>query len=380
MDLTRYQRQMRLDHVGTLGQQRWLASTATIVGCGALGGMAAMLLVRAGVGHVRLIDRDFVEWTNLPRQVLFDEEDARQGYPKAEAAAAKLRVINSQVKIEAIVDDLSSANAETLLSGRSSESHVIVDGLDNYQTRFLLNDLATKYGWPLIHGGAVAQQGSVYAYVPERNYPCLRCLFGDAPLAGGGPTCDSVGVWSPLVTLVASWQASLALSLLMGQVDRVPARLMQLDMAGGLQRSIDAGGAGNPDCPCCRQHRYDYLQGNHDQGIAILCGQQEGGAVQIIPPSPLPPPEFPDFLMAGNEDHASTARKSDAGAKIDLREMARRLAPLGKVRLNPMLLQVELVEAQRNIRLAIFPNGRAIIQGTSDITQAKAIYARYVGM
>lgn len=351
-DLDRYQRQMRLDDVGPTGQQRLLDSSAVVVGCGALGGMAAMLLVRAGVGHVRLIDRDFVEWTNLPRQVLFDEQDVRHGYPKAEAAAARLRSINSQVRIEAIVDDLNSANAESL----TSDAQIIVDGLDNYQTRFLLNDLAVKHGLPLIHGGAVARQGSVYAYVPAKKYPCLRCLFDDAPLPGVGPTCDSVGVWSPLVTLVASWQASLALSLLLGQTDRAFASLMQLDMVSGHQRWMDVSQARDADCPCCGQHRFEYLQGQHDHETAVLCGQQ---AVQIIPP---------------------TASGQAGESRVDLKLLAQRLSSLGQVRLNPMLLQIVLSDAGGEIRLALFPNGRAIIQGTRDITQAKAIYARYVGL
>ncbi|HEX2138561.1 MAG TPA: HesA/MoeB/ThiF family protein, partial [Woeseiaceae bacterium] len=238
-ELHRYHRQMLLPGFGEEGQKRLLSSTALILGCGALGSVAADLLARAGVGRLIIVDRDFVELTNLQRQVLFDENDVAQALPKAEAARRKIARINSQVEVTAIVDDIDHRNIERF----AAEADVLVDGLDNFETRYLANDCAVKHAVPYVYGGAVGTTGASFAVLPhtsDRSAPwetgsgaataCLRCLFPEAPPPGTTPTCDTVGVLGSVVGIVAAFEAAETLKILTGNFAQVSETLLNIDL------------------------------------------------------------------------------------------------------------------------------------------------------
>lgn len=355
-DFRRYDRQMLLPQIGAEGQKKIAAAKVLVVGCGGLGTHIADTLARAGVGRLVLADRDVVELTNLQRQVLFDEANVGEGLPKAEAAKRRLATINSQIAVTAIVDDVNHTNIRKL----ATDCDLILDGLDNFETRYLLNDCAVKLGLPYIYGGAVGTSGLVYPVLPHTDSggsdweiaavagPCLRCIFEHAPPPGTGPTCDTAGVWGPLVAVVANLQAAEALKILTRQWRAVTRCLLSIDLWTNTFRCLDVAGGYIPgQCPCCGRRCFDYLDGRHASGAAVLCGQD---AVQISPPSRAP---------------------------LDLSQLAQRLACVGQVTHNSYVLRAQFPD--QPLHLTLFADGRAIIKGTRDPAAARGLYAKYVG-
>ncbi len=354
---------MLLPDIGEAGQRRFLESHAMLVGCGALGCVIADQLARAGVGTMTIVDRDIVETTNLQRQMLYDERDAAEGLPKAEAARRRLSQINSSITVRALVADFNSDTAEGILSTSPPPSvrlsvspSLLLDGTDNFETRYLLNDLAVKHGVPLIYGGAVGTRGMQMTVIPGRT-PCLRCVFPEPPAPGTAATCDTAGVLAPAAAIVASCQATDAIKLLVGRPDLIPATLLEFDLWTTHRRRIDLsthprGG----DCPCCGLRRFEYLDGQRTQSALTLCGR---GATQVSPP------------------HGH-------GGGVDLRALASRLAAHGAFSVNEFLLRGDLARERTErgdpVSLTVFSDGRAIIRGAPTPEQARSIYARYVGV
>ncbi len=335
----RYSRQILFDGIGREGQARIMAARVALVGCGALGTVQASFLVRAGVGTLRIIDRDFVEESNLQRQILFDEQDVRTLLPKAAAAEQKLRGVNSLVKVEGLVEDVNASSIGRLLAGFD----LIVDATDNFDARFLLNDYSVKTGIPWIYGACVGSYGLTFPILPG-DTPCLRCIFESAPPAGLSPSCDTAGVIGPIVGTIASLQAAEALKILAGRRDRINRRITTLDLWTN-ERNIVELPARDPECPCCGRREFPYLEGTLGADATTLCGRN---SVQI-------------------------RRRDDA--HLDLDDLARRLAPLGVLEKNRFLLRAVIDGYQ----LTVFSDGRAIISGTYDLAVAKSLYARYVG-
>ena len=359
-DIQRYHRQMLLADFGETAQRRLLGSRALLVGCGALGSVIAESLVRAGVGRLRVVDRDVVDLTNLHRQTLFDETDARDGIPKSVAAAQKLAAINTQVTVEPMVADFNAANADELATG----CDLLLDGTDNFEARYLLNDLAVQRGLPYVYGGAVGMSGAVAVTLPRTPDgataweqadvvgPCLRCLFDQAPPPGVTPTCDTVGVLGPVAWLVASYQAVEAIKLLAGMWDKVSRDLLTIDLGSNTHHRLKLAAARDPQCVCCGQRRFDHLEGDAGSATVKLCGRN---AVQVMP----------------------TRRPQHS---IDLAQLEPRLAAHGAVRQNEFMLRADLRDAGHDYRITLFTDGRALVQGTEDPTAARAIYARYIGL
>lgn len=341
-EAARYRRQMRFEPIGPSGQRQLRHSFISIVGCGALGSVLAETLVRAGVEAVRIIDRDFLEIDNLQRQVLFDEHDIAANLPKAEAAARKLRRINSAAEIEPVVADLCPANAEKLLA----DADLILDGTDNLETRYLVNDVAVAHKLPWVYGGCVAAEGRVLAVLPGRS-ACLRCVWPEPPAPGTLPTCDTAGVLGPAVNMVASLQALTALKLLTGHEAGVGGRLHALDVWTG--RWVQITTLREADCPCCVQGVFAFLRGTRGATTTTLCGRE---AVQITP-----------------EPRAD-------GGKLDFRTIVRGLPDRSHPRQNEFMLRFTL----EHLQITLFPDGRAIVQGTNDPAVARGAYAKYVGM
>ena len=339
----RYSRQMLFPPIGKQGQHKLNHSRIAIVGMGALGTVLANHMVRAGVGFVRIIDRDFVEASNLQRQMLYDEQDALQSVPKASAAAIRLRQINSQVEIESHVADLNPLNAEALLF----DVDLVLDGTDNFSVRFLINDVCIKLGIPWIYGGAVSSRGVSLTIIPQQT-PCLRCMFGEAPPAGSGETCDTSGVIGPIVHIVASYQAVEAFKLLVGDQASLSRRMLHIDLWHNHHSAIDVSQARKEDCPACAQNQFDYLDLTlSGETIQSLCGRN---TVQILP------------LQTGT---------------YNLNEWAVKWQPLGKIDLTPFLLKMQI---DNHITLVLFSDGRVMIQGTDDPIYAKNLYSRFIGM
>ncbi len=332
----RYSRQRLLPEIGPEGQRRLAGARAVVAGVGALGTVQASLLVRAGVGETVLIDRDFVELSNLQRQCLFHERDADLGTPKAVAAADALRQANSDVSVIAVVKDLTSSNADRLLGS----ADVILDGTDNYETRYLINDISVKRSIPWIYGAAVGTHGSLMPVVPDRT-ACLSCLFPSAPRARQ-PTCDTAGVLSSAPTLIASLQVVEALKILAGRLDSVCARLVSIDVWSGERSSVRADRP-DPQCPTCGQRQFPHLESTEFQA-ARLCGRD---AVQV--------PGVP--------------------REVDLVGLAGKLAHFGEVRSNEHAMRFSYPPHE----LTVFPDGRAIVKGTQDLALARSLYARFVG-
>jgi len=341
--LARYGRQMALPQVGPDGQRRLRACRVAVVGCGALGSALANTLVRAGVGYLRLIDRDFLELDNLQRQTLFDEQDVAADLPKAEAAARKLRRVNSQVTIEPVVADLHSENALELCS----DVELLLDGTDNLETRYLLNDVAVSSGRPWVYGACLGTEGLVLPIVPRRT-ACLRCVWEEPPPPGSLPTCETAGILATTVQVVAAFQATAALQILLGRERELCCDLLAIDVWSGTVRRVNTQSAFAARlCPCCGRGRYEYLEGSRGSSSAILCGRT---AVQILP--------------------------SATAAPLPLADLAARMPPEWQPHGNEFLLRFVV----QGLRVTVFPDGRAIIQGTSDLATARAVYARCVGM
>jgi len=337
MSIDRYSRQTILPAIGREGQERLGSSSVLVAGCGALGTVTATQLVRAGVGRVRIVDRDFIEYHNLQRQILFDEEDVRQQVPKAKAAERHLRRVNSSVEVEGVVADLNYANAQRLLQGVD----LIVDGLDNLETRYLLNDAALKYGIPWIYGAAIATEGMTMTVIPDET-PCLRCVFPALPEPGSTLTCDTGGVISSAPMIVASLQFVEAVKLLVGHIDQLNPGLSVLDVwDGSTYRFIPER---SDTCPACHGD-YEFLDAKSGTKTTSLCGQN---SVQVI---------------------------SSAVGTLSFPELARRLEHLGSVSHSGFMLRFEA----NGHEIVVFPDGRAIVKGTSDETVARGLYAQYVG-
>lgn len=339
----RYSRHRLFSPIGHDGQLKLGNAKVAIVGMGALGTVLANHMVRSGVGFIRLIDRDFVEASNLQRQMLYDEEDAAASMPKAIAAANRLKRINSQVAIEPHVIDLNPTNAESLLSGVD----LILDGTDNFAVRFLLNDVSIKHNIPWIYGGAVASRGVSLTVIPDQT-PCLRCLFSVAPASGTTETCDTAGVIGGIIHVVASFQATEALKLIVGDTEHLNLKMQQWDLWFNQSSAIDVSGARKSDCPACANKSFEYLHADIDnQTIQTLCGRD---SIQIHPVQP---------------------------SSLPLDYWEERLSPLGTITKNRFLLKFQPTPG---ITLIIFPDGRVLVQGTQDMAVAKSIYSRYIGM
>ncbi|MFN3324869.1 MAG: ThiF family adenylyltransferase [Bryobacteraceae bacterium] len=332
----RYSRQILFSGLGEEGQERLLASRVAVVGCGALGSFQAGALARAGVGFLRLIDRDYIEISNLQRQWLYEESDAREALPKAVAAARRLNAINSGIEVEPAVADLTPANAEDLLG----DVDLILDGADNFEVRYLINDFAVHRRVSWVYGAAVGSYGLTMPVIPGRTC-CLRCLYPNPP-GGAQPTCETAGVLGAITSLIASLQVAQAMRLLAGDSEGPARKLTTVDVWTGAIRQIDQPPP-DPACPCCGENDFEYLEGARRAPIS-LCGRN---AVQI----------------------------HERAKPLNLGELQVRLARLGEVRANEFALRFFLSPYE----MTIFPDGRAIIKGTTDVGVARSLYARYVG-
>ncbi len=337
--MSRYSRQELFAPVGREGQERLRASRVLVIGCGALGSALAETMARAGVGRLTVVDRDLVEPSNLQRQSLFDEDDAAQARPKAVAAEVRLRQINSEIVVQGRVADVDAATAARLVG----EADLVLDGTDNFETRYVVNDVCLRAGVPWVYGACVAAHGTVLAVRPGRT-PCLRCLLGERPAAGSGETCDTVGVVAPVVQVVAGVQAAEALKLLTGNEEALLPGLFTADVWAGTFDVMDLRGR-EPWCPSCAERRYDYATAARPAS-SVLCGRE---AVQL---------------------------RGVGGRGLDLPALAARLRAAGEVMENEHLVRFRAPEAE----LVIFADGRAIVKGVADAGRARSVYARYVGV
>jgi adenylyltransferase/sulfurtransferase len=336
--VSRYSRQELFSGIGPEGQRRIREARVLLVGCGALGSCLAEMVVRAGVRALRVVDRDFVEESNLQRQSLFVEEDAAQGLPKAVAAAAALRRINSEVAIEGLVADFSGGDAGRLVR----EADLVLDGTDNFEARFLINDLCVRENVPWVYGACVGSYGLAMAIRPHVT-PCLRCVLSEQPAPGTSPTCDTAGVVAPIVHAIAGIQGAEALKLLAGHPEALFPGMVSVDLWQGQFEVLDFAGRA-PSCPACTEARFDYAQRAASAADA-LCGRD---AVQVRPAP---------------------------GAHVDLPALAGRLEGVGRVERNPYLVRFHAPECD----LVVFADGRAIVKGVADAVRARSLYAKYVG-
>jgi molybdopterin/thiamine biosynthesis adenylyltransferase len=330
----RYSRQIRFEGLGESGQEKLLASTVAIVGCGALGSFHAGAMARAGVGRLILIDRDYLESSNLQRQWLYEEADVQRGLPKAAAATAHVHAINSACVVDTRIADLTASNAEELLEGAT----VILDGCDNFETRYLINDYAVSRGIPWVYGGAVGAYGIVMPVLPGET-ACLACVYPQPP-GGAQPTCETAGVLNPVTSMVASLQCAEATKILAGV--KPTQRITTIDIWTGVIRQVPQPSR-DPGCRACADRNYEYLNPSKRAPIS-LCGRN---AVQI----------------------------HERMRPLDLGALRRSLEPLGDVRANEFALRFFPAPYE----MTVFPDGRAIIKGTTDIGVARSLYARYVG-
>jgi adenylyltransferase/sulfurtransferase len=335
----RYSRQILFEEIGEAGQRRILDSRVVIIGCGALGTAQAEALARAGVGRLRLVDRDFVEESNLQRQTMFTERDALERLPKAIACANHLSLINSEVRTEAFVADVNHTNVEQFIKG----CEVVLDGTDNFATRYLINDACVKHNVNWIYGAAVGSYGVTMTVRPGRT-PCLRCVFEEAPPAASAPTCDTAGVIMPIINMVAAVQVAEALKLLTGKTESLHNRLMQFDVWRNEYRHIKLK-LPLPDCQTCALRNFSTLEAAAQEFAAVLCGRN---AVQISPPT---------------------------GGRVDFVALAARLRYAGEVKFNDYLLRFRTGAYD----LTVFQDARSIIRGTDDVPTARSLYAKYIG-
>jgi adenylyltransferase/sulfurtransferase len=341
-NLERYSRQVRFAPIGAAGQQRLGDSTVLVLGCGALGSAIANTLVRSGVGTVRIVDRDFVEESNLQRQLLFDEADAAAGAPKAIAAAEKLRAINSQITIEPHVADVTRHNLPQLAAG----VQLIIDGTDNFETRLLLNDYAVREGVPWIYGGVVGAEGQVLVVLPGES-ACFACLLPEPPAPGETQTCDTTGVLGPAVSMIAALQCIEALKILTGAMDAVTRELIVVDLWPVRFRTLTLSpNTGAEGCRVCQHHQFDWLTGQRGGEPVFLCGRN---AVQISPSAP---------------------------QQVDLARIASQLASVGAVTQNAHLVRLSLSKQQ----LTLFADGRVIVSGVDEVAEARKLVTQYLGI
>lgn len=338
MGQDRYSRQIFFEKIGEEGQRRLSQSKVVIVGCGALGTVIANSLARTGVGELKLVDRDVVELDNLQRQVLFDEEDARKGLPKAVAAVEKLKGVNSEIVLRAEVKDINQSNVESVLAGYD----LVLDGTDNMETRFLLNDACVKHEVPWVYGAAVGSTGSTMAVVPKRT-ACLRCVFPELPSPGSLATCEDVGVLNQVTGIVGCLEAAEGLKILLREEDGNQA-LLYIDVwEGTFQKTVVKR---KESCISCGRGRFDLLDSRRVTWAGVLCGRN---AVQIRP---------------------------SKETRLPLDELKERLTRIGEVSYNGYLLSFHCGPHE----LLIFPDGRAIVRGTSEESVARSLYTKYVGL
>lgn len=332
---------MRYAPIGKEGQQRLAAGRALVCGCGALGSAIASTLVRAGVGHVRVVDRDYLELSNLQRQVLYDEADVEAGLPKAIAAGIKLRATNSEVTVESVVADVTHKNIAEL----AGDCDVLVDGTDNFEVRFLLNDFSLSAGKPWVYGGVIGAEGQSMTIVPGET-ACLACLLAEPPPPGATPTCDTAGVLAPTVNMVAAIQSAEVMKLLSGNRDAISRKLTIVDLWRNTLRQVDLvklRESGN--CRACGQRDLVWLDGRRGSKTAVLCGRN---AVQLRP---------------------------DGSQSLDLHALAGSLHGVAEVFANEYLLRAETDKYS----VTIFPDGRAIVAGTDDVGVARGVFSQLVG-
>ncbi len=336
----RYSRQILFKEIGKKGQEKLLNSKVLLVGAGALGAAHAEMLARAGVGFLRIVDRDFVELSNLQRQTLYSESDAKERLPKAIAAKKRLAEINSEIEVEAIIADINHSNVENFIK----DVDIVLDGTDNFQIRYLLNEACVKYHKTWIYGAAVSSYGTTMTIFPHET-PCLRCIFEEMPSTGSAPTCDTAGVIMPIIATISAVQVTEALKILTGKTEDLHKSLMQFDVWRNDWRKIKLGKP-NADCAVCGQQIFELLDAENADFAAVLCGRD---AVQIMP------------LSSSN---------------IDLENLGEKLKNVGEIKINEYLLRLKV----ENYELTVFKDARAIIRGTNDISRARSIYAKYVGV
>jgi molybdopterin/thiamine biosynthesis adenylyltransferase len=340
--LERYSRQILFQHIGEERQKVLMSSSAVVIGCGALGTVSSSYLTRAGIGQIRIIDRDYIEESNLQRQILFDENDISENLPKAIAAQRKLQKINTKVKIEGIVTDVNYANIEELTQGVD----IIIDGTDNFETRFLINDFCVKNSVPWIYGACIGGRGVVMNIIPSET-PCLRCVFETMPQIGSFPTCDTAGVIGPIAGIIASIQVTEAIKILSEDYESINKTLIEFDVWNTKFRQIDVSGLKElNNCPTCKLHNYTFLEAEDGVMTTFLCGKN---AVQV---------------MSRNR------------GSIDLRQLEQRLGSVADVSCNAFMLKFKVKDHE----FTVFPDGRAIITGTADSSTAKTLYSKYLGM
>ncbi|MDR3238028.1 MAG: ThiF family adenylyltransferase [Spirochaetia bacterium] len=338
-DVERYRKQILLEKIGEDGQRRLGESKVLVAGCGALGTVICNNLVRMGVGTLVIADRDFIERDNLHRQILFDEDDVAANLPKAIAAENKLRKINPSVKIEALVTDINSKNIKEMMSG----VNCVIDGTDNFETRYLINDACYSLNIPWIYGGVTGTSGMFYAFVPGKT-PCLRCLMNEPPAPGETETCDTVGVLPTAVSVAASMETTEAVKILTGRGSELIGKMVRFNAWDGLWVSF--GLKKDDNCPLCVQGRYDFLDSRLMSKTVSLCGRN---AMQINP-----------------------AKKTE----LDFAALSARLASSGSVDYNEYMLKF----SAGDIEISVFKDSRAIIKGVNDEAAAKSAFSKYIGL
>ena len=339
--LDRYSRQTLFRPIGKEGQERLRQANVLIIGCGALGTVLANNLCRAGVGNLTIADRDYIELNNLQRQILFDEDDVERHLPKAIAARERLKKINSEVKVEALVEDINAEGIEELVQGHD----LVLDATDNFETRYLLNDVCVKYGRPWIYSGVIASYGVTMNILPE-DTPCLRCIFPELPPPGTTPTCDTAGVLNGIVGVITGIASTEALKILL-KSEKVSREMIWLDLWENTSERIAL--PRQPECPTCGQRHFEFLEALAGSSSTSLCGRN---AVQVRP------------------------ARQRGEQKLDFPALAERLQELGSVHYNDYLLRSKI----EGYELTVFPDARAIVKGTDDEQVARTVYARYIGM
>ncbi len=338
----RYSRQTLFKHIGEERQKILMNSSAVVIGCGALGTVSSNYLTRAGIGQIRIIDRDFIEENNLQRQILFDENDISDNLPKAIAAQRKLKEVNSRVKVEGIVTDANYSNIDEL----TKDVDIIIDGTDNFETRFLINDFCVKNSVPWVYGACIGSRGVVMDIIPSRT-PCLRCVFETMPQIGSFPTCDTAGVIGPIAGIIASFQVTEAIKILTSDYASVNKALLEIDVWNANFRQIDISGLKDiNNCQTCKLHNYEFLDAEAGTMTTFLCGKN---AVQVM------------SRNIGN---------------IDLRQLEQRLGSIADISCSAFMLKFKV----KDHSFTVFADGRAIITGTADSSTAKSLYSKYLGM
>jgi len=337
----RYVRQIAFYGIGKEGQEKLAKSRVMILGCGGLGSASASILARAGIGCLKLVDRDFLELNNLQRQILYEEHDVKEGLPKPIAAQRRIEQINSTIKVEPVVMDVNRFNIENLIE----DVDLVIDAADNFETRFLLNDACVKHKQIWVYGAAIESYGLTMNIIPQKT-ACLRCIMDNIPQPGATPTCETIGVLASIVCIIASIQSAEAIKILTGKIDEINGSLISIDIWQNSYQTIDiTKDKIQKNCPVCNQKKFDFLEGKHGSAFTTLCGRN---AVQILP---------------------------FKATQLDLTKLAIDLSTLGIVKANEYLIRFEVEEYE----LSIFPDGRAIVKGTTDTGIARSLYSKYVG-